>query len=50
MILKVQGKPKKSTEAPFVVDVPDVFAQAIVVEQDSRRFPKSGGGGYAPFN
>ena len=25
-IVKLQWKPKKSTEAPFVVDVPDVFA------------------------
>src|SRR5713101_3650198 len=27
MIVKLQWKPKKSTEAPFVVDVPDVFKQ-----------------------
>src|ERR1700734_2416691 len=26
MIVKLQWKPKKSTEAPFVVDVPDVFS------------------------
>jgi hypothetical protein len=31
MIVKLQWKPKKSTEAPFVVDVPDVFAQAFVM-------------------
>ncbi|HWO30201.1 MAG TPA: hypothetical protein VNO32_15520 [Candidatus Acidoferrum sp.] len=29
MIVKLQWKPKKSTEAPFVVDVPDVFTQAF---------------------
>src|SRR5208283_2597547 len=34
MIVKLQWKPKKSTEAPFVVDVPDVFAQAFVMEKD----------------
>jgi hypothetical protein len=45
MIVKLQWKPKKSTEAPFVVDVPDVFAQAFVMEKDSKRFPKSGGWG-----
>jgi hypothetical protein len=28
-IAKLQWKPKKSTEAPFVVDVPDVFTQAL---------------------
>ena len=50
MIVKLQWKPKRSTEAPFVVDVPDVFAQAFVMEKDSRRFPKTGGWGYAVFN
>jgi len=49
-IVKLQWKPKKSTEAPFVVDVPDVFAQAFVMEKDSKRFPKTGGWGYAVFN
>jgi len=50
MIAKLQWKPKKSTEAPFVVDVPDVFTQAFLMEKDSKRFPKSGGWGYAVFN
>jgi hypothetical protein len=50
MIAKLQWKPKKSTEAPFVVDVPDVFKQAFVMEKDSKRFPTSGGWGYAVFN
>jgi cytochrome P460 len=49
-IVKLQWRPKKSTEAPFAVDVPDVFTQAFVMEKDSRRFPKSGGWGYALFN
>src|ERR1700683_3445372 len=49
-IVKLQWKPKKSTEAPFVVDVPDIFKQAFVMEKDSNRFPKSGGWGYALFN
>jgi hypothetical protein len=49
-IAKLQWKPKKSTEAPFAVDVPDVFTQAFVIEKDSNRFPKSGGWGYAVFN
>jgi hypothetical protein len=49
-IVKLQWKPKKNTEAPFVVDVPDVFTQAFVMEKDSQRFPKSGGWGYALFN
>ena len=50
MIVKLQWKPKKSTEAPFLVDVPDVFKQAFVMEKDSKRFPKTGGWGYAVFN
>ena len=49
-IVKLQWKPKKSTEAPFAVDVPDVYKQAFVMEQDSKRFPKTGGWGYAVFN
>src|SRR3981189_1173246 len=49
-IVKLQWKPKKSAEAPFVVDVPDVFTQASIIEKDSNRFPKSGGWGDALFN
>src|SRR5262245_54244047 len=49
-IAKLQWKPKKSTEATFDVDVPDVFTQAFVIEKDSLRFPKTGGWGYALFN
>ena len=50
MIVKLQWKPKKSTEAQFAVDVPDVFSQAFVMEKDSKRFPKTGGWGCAVFN
>jgi hypothetical protein len=50
MIVKLQWKPKKSTEAQFAVDVPDVFTQAFVMEKDSKRFPKTGGWAYALFN
>lgn len=50
MIVKLQWTQKKSTEAPFVVDVPDVFREVFVMEKDSKRFPKSGGWGYAVFN
>jgi hypothetical protein len=32
------------------VDVPDVFKQAFVMENDSKRFPTTGGWGYAVFN
>ena len=50
MIVKLQWKQKKSTEAQFAVDVPDFFTQAFVMEKDSKRFPKTGGWGYALFN
>ena len=49
-IAKLQWSPKKSTEAPFVVDVPDAYKQAFLIEKDSKRFPKTGGWGYAVFN
>jgi hypothetical protein len=50
-IVKIQWKPKKDKEAPFDVDVADVLAQVFVMEKDSKRFPKNGGGwGYAVFN
>jgi hypothetical protein len=51
MIVKLQWKQKKSTDAQFSVDVPDYFTQAFVMEKNSMRFPKSNGGwGYAVFN
>ena len=43
-------RPKKSTDAPFAVDVPDFFKQVFVMEKDSEKFPKTGGWGYAVFN
>jgi hypothetical protein len=49
-IAKLQWSFKKSTEAPFVVDVPNVFTLAFVIEKDSQRFPQTGGWGYALFN
>jgi cytochrome P460 len=50
MIVKLQWKQKKSTDAQFDVDVPDYFTQAFVMEKDSKRFPTTGGWGYAVFN
>ena len=49
-IAKVQWKPKKSTEAPFVVDVPDTLADLFFMEKDSKRFPETGGWGYRQFD
>ena len=47
---KIQWKPKKSTEAPFSVNVPDTLADLFFIEKDSKRFPDSGGWGYAQFD
>jgi cytochrome P460 len=49
-IAKVQWKPKKSTEAPFSVNVPDTLADLFFMEKDSKRFPETGGWGYAQFD
>jgi hypothetical protein len=49
-IAKLQWKPKKSTEAQFPVNVPDTFADIFLMEKDSKRFPNSGGWGYAQFD
>ena len=49
-IAKLQWSFKKSTDAPFVVDVPDAPTQAFLMEKDSKRFPNTGGWGYAVFN
>jgi hypothetical protein len=49
-IVKLQWSIKKSTEAPFDVEVPNEPTQAFVMEKDSKRFPATGGWGYAVFN
>jgi hypothetical protein len=49
-IAKLQWSQKKDTKATFDVDVPNAFTQAFVIEKDAKRFPDSGGWGYALFN
>jgi hypothetical protein len=49
-IAKIQWKPKKSTEATFAVDVPDTLADLFLMEKDTKRFPTTGGWGYAQFD
>jgi len=49
-IAKIQWTPKKSTEAPFSVNVPDNLKNVFLIEKDSKRFPDSAGWGYALFN
>ena len=49
-IVKLQWTHAKSKEATFDVDVPNVPTQAFAIEKDSKRFPTTGGWGYAVFN
>jgi len=48
-IAKIQWTQKKSTDAPFVVNVPDKYQDIFFIEKDSKRFPKTSGWGYARF-
>lgn len=47
---KIQYVPKKSAEAPFSVWIPDRLKDVAFMLKDARRFPDSGGWGYAMFN
>jgi cytochrome P460 len=49
-IAKIQWIPKKSTEAPFDVSVPDHLKDLFFIEKDSKRFADIGGWGYAHFD
>ena len=48
-IAKIQWKLKKSTEAPFPVNVPDTLKSVGFIAKDSKRFADTGGWGYAEF-
>ena len=37
-IAKIEWKPKKSTEAPFDVNIPDTLKDVFFIERDSKRF------------
>jgi hypothetical protein len=49
-IAKVHWKPKKSADAPAPTTVPDILHDVDFIEKDSKRFPDTGGWGYAQFN
>src|SRR3954469_18665932 len=49
-IAKIHWKPIKSAEAPAPTTVPDTLENVDFIERDSKRFPDSGGWGYAQFN
>ena len=44
---KIQDIPKKSAEAPFTVSIPERLKEVAFMLKDSKRFPESGGWGYA---
>jgi len=49
-IAKIHWKPKKSAEAPAPTTVPDSLENVDFIARDSKRFPDTGGWGYAQFN
>jgi hypothetical protein len=49
-IAKIEWKPKKSTEAPFAVRIPDTLQDVFLIEKDTKRFPDTSGWGYAVFD
>src|SRR5438309_8611924 len=49
-IAKIEWKPKKSTEAPFSVRIPDVLQDVFLIEKDGKKYPNTKGWAYAePF-
>ena len=50
MVVKLQWKPKKSTEAPFDVRIPESLQDVFFIEKDSKRFPSTKGWAYAVFD
>ena len=49
-IAKIEWKPKKSTEAPFSVRIPDALQDIFLIEKNSKRFPDTKGWAYAVFD
>ena len=49
-IAKIEWKLKKSTEAPFSVNVPNTLQDIFLIEKDIKRFPDTKGWAYAVFD
>jgi hypothetical protein len=49
-IAKIEWKPKKMTEAPFAVNVPNTLQDLFLIEKDTKRFPDTKGWAYAVFD
>jgi hypothetical protein len=48
-IVKIEWTSKKNVESPYFVMVPDNLKSVSFIEKDTKRFPNSGGWGYAQF-
>jgi hypothetical protein len=48
-IVKIEWTSKKNAESPYFVMVPDNLKSVSFIEKDTKRFPNSGGWGYAQF-
>ena len=49
-IVKIEWGRKKSTQAPYAVEVPDELQAVATIEKDSKRFPDTHGWAYGNFN
>lgn len=49
-IVKILWAPKQHAQAPFAVKVPDTLSGVGCMVKDSKRFPDTGGWGYAQFD
>ena len=49
-IAKIEWKPKKNTEAPFSVRVPDTLQDVFFIEKNDKKFPDTKGWAYAAFD
>jgi Cytochrome P460 len=49
-IAKIEWKPKKSSESPFAVRIPESLQDVFLIEKDVKRFPATKGWAYAVFD
>jgi hypothetical protein len=49
-IAKIEWKPKKNTESPFAVRIPDTLQDVFFIEKNTKRFPDTKGWAYAAFD
>ena len=49
-IAKIEWKPKRNTESPFFVRVPDTLQDVFLIEKNSQKFPDTKGWAYAVFD